>query len=822
MLDSQTLTVSRYVTMTERTAHNMGWGDTDGALGISSRYIEETTSLVASGKKYLKRREHGPMIGQLPDELLALVALTSGISAVIKGETLAHLPLYVGRMIEEECFCHALSTWDADRATEIMVLIKKNARRLDYRRSALRSLAQKANFPWTKWTDKDYALAGRWLVEIMLECPAFTLTDDRQFTLTEGAIEVSDTLVQRLIEKHPVLLPGTEPPAPWKSTETRHLGYSVPLVRSRDPLVQRTLKAAIRDGRMADSLSALNAAQSVAYRINQPIVDVVDWAHRNAVVVPGMPPKADIPMPPKLTDAESHLHRYYSGLYEAARAGNTTVALPADQLTESTAIRLKLKSRRDVKLLNMSYIGERLALYQDIATANQLAGAPYWTPMNFDYRGRVYGCTRFSFGRQDYCRAMFSFQQGCVLTTDGLYWLKVHLANCGGFDKIDKQPFAARVQWVDDHMDDILEYASDPQQSLGWTEADSPFLFLAACIAMRTWFLDRNSLCHIPVSFDGSCSGLQHLGAMTRDPATCELVNLTEGDKPNDVYQVVADLAAQTMQCDLAVPEVAPLAKLCLDFGMGRSLVKRNVMTFSYSSKAFGMSEQHMEDTMTPLQYEVLEGKRPVHPFGDFKQQLLTSRYLAKVVYRSIEQTVTRPAVAMAFLQGIAKTMSHEGKPVVWHTPLGFPVVMRYPNFDTKRLKLALHDRGVQHVVKPRIAVELPGIDKRQAASAIAPSFVHSLDACHLLSVVNAIASVGITSVALVHDSFSCLPNVANEFRALIKSEFHDMYEHNDVLFDILREAAGQLENSWDRLPALPDKGDYQMSQIMDSDYAFS
>jgi DNA-directed RNA polymerase len=309
---------------------------------------------------------------------------------------------------------------------------------------------------------------------------------------------------------------------------------------------------------------------------------------------------------------------------------------------------------------------------------------------------------------------------------------------------------------------------------------------------------------------------------MTRDTATCELVNLTAGEKPNDVYQVVADLAGQTMQADLAIPEVGPLAKLCLDYGMGRSLVKRNVMTFSYSSKAFGMSEQHMEDTMVPLQYDVLSGKLPLHPFGDFKSQLVTSRYLAKTVYRSIEQTVSRPARAMEFLQGIAKTMSHESKPVIWHTPLGFPVVMRYPNMDTKRIQLALHDKGVQLMVSPRIAVELPGIDKRRATSAIAPSFVHSFDACHLLCTVNSVTDCGITSVALVHDSFSCLPNAANEFRLLIKEAFHDLYENNDVLFDILREAASQLENSWDRLPALPDKGDYQMHQIMESEYAFS
>lgn len=821
-MDSQTLTVSRFVKQTERTAKNQGWGDTDGALAISQRYIQETTALVAAGKKFLKPREHGVLIGKMPDERLALVALTSGISAVIQGETLAHLPLYVGKMLEDECFSVGLSTWDADRAAEMMALIKKNVRRLDYRKTALRSLAQKANFPWTKWTSKDHAMAGRWLVEVMLDTPVFMLDDEHNFTLTQDALDVSDTLVKSVMESHPVLLPMTVQPAPWKAPTALIHGYSVPLIRSRDAVVQRTLKAAIKDGRMDGSLAALNAAQNVAYKVNQPIVELVQWAFANDVSIEGLPPKKDVVMPPKLTPEEDKRHQYLSDLYDVAKAAGTTVELPDDQKLEAAGIRLKLKARRDVKLLNMSYIGERLALDQDVATAGQLADQTFYTPMNFDYRGRVYGCTRFNFQRQDYVRAMFQFSAGCVLNTDGLYWLKVHLANCGGFDKIDKAPFAARVQWVDDHTDDILEYASDPKQSLGWTKADKPFLFLASCMAFRTWFLDRNSLCHIPVAFDGSCSGLQHLGAMTRDTATCELVNLTDSSQPNDVYQVVADLAAQTMQKDLFEPETAHLAKLCLDYGMGRSLVKRNVMTFSYSSKAFGMSEQHMEDTMVPLQYDVLSGKLPLHPFGDFKSQLVASRYLAKTVYRSIEQTVSRPARAMEFLQGIAKTMSHESKPVIWHTPLGFPVVMRYANMDTTRLTLALHDRGVQLTIKPRIAVELVGIDKRRAASAIAPSFVHSMDSCHLLMSVNSVAAAGITSVALVHDSFGCLPNAANEFRMLIKSEFHDLYENNDILFDILREAASQLDNSWGRLPVLPDKGDYKMKSILNSEYAFS
>ena len=238
---------------------------------------------------------------------------------------------------------------------------------------------------------------------------------------------------------------------------------------------------------------------------------------------------------------------------------------------------------------------------------------------------------------------------------------------------------------------------------------------------------------------------------------------------------------------------------------------------------------------MVPLHYEVLAGKRGAHPFEVAADTFTTkaghtvvtpgytaSRFLARVVYNAITETVGRPAVAMGFLQGIARTLAHEGKPTSWHTPLGFPVVMRYPNVTTTRVKLLLHDKGVQREIKPSIAVELAGIDKRRSASAVAPSFVHSLDACHLMMVALAAKADGITNMAFVHDSFGCLPNDADRFRDVIREQFYDLYHHNDVLFDILREAAGQLDTSWHRLPNLPDKGHYDLNEILEAQYAFA
>ena len=124
--------------------------------------------MVVQSKQYLKAREHGSEIAALDSQLLALVGLTTGISAVSMGIPLARLPGKMGEALESECYSAGLVGWDAKRAADLMDRVVKSHRNLQFRRTALRSLAQKANFPWTKWTSKEKAMAGRWLLEVML------------------------------------------------------------------------------------------------------------------------------------------------------------------------------------------------------------------------------------------------------------------------------------------------------------------------------------------------------------------------------------------------------------------------------------------------------------------------------------------------------------------------------------------------------------------------------------------------------------------------------------------------------------------------------
>jgi DNA-directed RNA polymerase len=266
---------------------------------------------------------------------------------------------------------------------------------------------------------------------------------------------------------------------------------------------------------------------------------------------------------------------------------------------------------------------------------------------------------------------------------------------------------------------------------------------------------------------------------------------------------------------------VADLARKLLDYGISRSLVKRNVMTYSYSSKRAGMQDQILEDTMRPLQLQVLSGELEQHPFGE-DGGFAAARYLSEVTYKSIVETVKRPAVVMKYLQDIARVMSHEGRPVTWTTPLGLPVMLRCPNVDTKQANLFLHDKGVKICIQPRTATEVGGMDKHRATLAVAPSFVHSYDACHLMMVVLEAKKQGISNVALVHDSFGCLPNEAARFRQLIKETFVQLYVENDPLKQIHQENCAVLDTHGYRMPDMPTKGSLLIEEVNHAEYSFA
>lgn len=143
----------------------------------------------------------------------------------------------------------------------------------------------------------------------------------------------------------------------------------------------------------------------------------------------------------------------------------------------------------------------------------------------------------------DLCRGMLTFAEAKPLGKRGLFWLKVHLANFAGKDKMS---FDERAAYTDDNMANVRASVDDPfSDDPWWKTLDDPFQGLATCheIVRAIDSGDPESYeCCLPVHMDGSCNGLQHYAALGRDTVGGKAVNLLESEGPEDVCKSVFTL----------------------------------------------------------------------------------------------------------------------------------------------------------------------------------------------------------------------------------------------------------------------------------------
>lgn len=816
-MDAYSYTAAKLNHKDDKIISRMGLGDTEQAQALTSDYVDVYSRLFEAWK--LKVRSDRNFRGAIRDlqsleiETLAVLSINAAISSLgVDSATLTTTLRYIGQAAYFECYGKALSLFDAEQSEKLVSSTKRSNSSLKHRRRGIRGLAKHIGFKFEEWSDQDKLTAGRRLLEVLLEGPLFALAfmDYQPYlVLTDEANEQLRGIIDTITIKRLRGVPQVGDVVFWEASTLHIDNMPYPLIRSYQKPVRNHVDRAIKAGRMGQPLAALNHIQAVKWKINEEVLRVVERAYEDGVCVAGMPPKVDIELP--------------------------TISKPWEAMSDQEKYAWRRKAKK-VKLANISLEGERIVFESDMSTARRLIGQEFWLMSNWDYRGRVYQIPHFNFQRQDHIRALFQFAEGQQVNQSGLYWLKVHLANCGDFGKVSKKTFDDRVWWVDDNLERILTLTLSPFDYLWWTEADKPFLFLAACFALRD-ALDGKPV-HIPCSHDGSCSGLQHLAASSRCENTARLVNLVFNKSgPMDIYQTIADRVKQKAEEDLTSTEsltfknektgverkvaVSELARLLLDNGITRKLCKRNTMTFSYSSKRSGMQDQILEDTMRPLSLQLLSGEIEQHPYGD-DGGYAAARYLSGLTYSAIVETVDKPAEVMRFLQSIARVMAHEGKPVTWTTPIGFPVMLRVPNTKLSQVELFLHDRGIRTIYKPGSLSEAPGINKAKASSSIAPSVVHSWDAAHLMMVVLAAKQERINSIALVHDSFGCLPNEVDRFRKIIRETFVELYDKHDVLQDIWQENNSNLETHAYKMPTIPKKGKLDITEVLAAEYSFA
>jgi DNA-directed RNA polymerase len=757
---------------------------------------------------------HAAVLAMVDHELLTAITLRTLFNGAAIDRTVTDMAHTIGFEVEAEMASlklaeQAKAEKDKGAKAELQKLV---GRKVTSARSGEKKGVDLLEAAGEERTPDEFIKVGLNLINIALPAmDMFHTVEGDEFTggttlkFTEAAQTEMDNMTEIQQFMHPVYQPMVTRPNPWTALDTgayndQRVAKTVPLVSTPNKKVRKLIDEAAKAN--APFVRALNAVQDVPLMLNAKVLEVLEHCFVSGIAVGKVPGK---PL----------------------------------EIAKDEEPKKAVKMRKD----NAAIRAKRNAIRSAIAEAKQYVGAPLWQPHTDDWRGRVYARPGLNHQRADFAKGLYELARGEVLNEDGVYWLKWHVATTGAFKvdglAMDKASHDRRVQWTDENLSTVRAIAEDPLAALPlWQGADSPFCYLAACLALDGYMKDPEGyVCHIPVAVDGSCSGLQHFSALLRDPEGGSYVNLLPSELPQDVYRKASTIVLPLVQADLTDPEKSQWAQKWIDYGIDRKVCKRAVMTFVYGSKQKGFADQLVEDIID------VEGKgREI--FGtEWAEQVPAAHYLAAHIMAAVKETVKAAADAMEWLQKVAGILARHNIPMRWVTPLGLPVENAYYKPNVKRLKMTLWSRDVNVPVRydPQIVMGYTKeLLEHKCRNSCAPNFVHSLDGAHLgLSVLKCVDN-GINDFLLIHDSFAALPNQMPKFNRMIREAFVEMYEDNEPLEGVLTNAVDdmmelvstcedaavmtKLQKSMKDLGklGLPAKGTLDLQLIKQSPYAFA
>lgn len=776
------------------------------AEGITKAIDSEQESK-GRGRKYAWYYD----IKDLDVDLLAYIGLNTCMDSVAVNGTLTSTLTKIGKRVELEIWAAGLREHDKKLASRIEQKVTKDHNAEVYRIKAAKIIARKAGYDADAWTEERRTKVAVPIMNAVLEhSGVFEVWEQERAKRTIRRVGLTFEASTRLAEmdfncswQEPILAPLIVPPKPWSAYNTGC--YMDPVTASMVPLVRgaadeqvKIIKHQFKKG-IPLYVEAVNAIQATPLKINTYVLDAVQWCWEADKAFGKFPRRESL----------THLKKPENW----------------DEMDQYERKGWSLKAR-EVREKNREIDGSRATMMQDLMTAAELATFDeFYLGWNFDSRGRAYPVSHFSYHRDDHIKALFNLKRGSKMDESAAQWLAVHIANTGDFDKISKQSLDDRIAWVLEHSDKLYAVGRDAVGTFEyWSSADKPFQFLAACHEWANYIdVGDEYVCSLPPQMDGTNSGVQHYSAASLNHSDGVMVNLVPNDKPQDIYQCVADNVLAKLR-----ESNDDLAKLWLDFGVSRSTVKRNTMTYGYSSGKFGFAEQLYEDIMRPLQDAVMRKQIAVHPFGVHNvDQKRACMYLAQINYAAVQSVISSAANGMAFFQQITGALAHENKSVHFETPVGFPMVQTYNYWDIKKIKIYLYDRDAKVLHRTQISLRTKPtkkVDKRKSKAAVSPNVIHSMDSAHLLATVLLAKDNGVQDFFMIHDSFGTTPADTDIMYQSVRMSFIDIYKDWCLYESFWKQATSRLSyGGLKRLEKnIPDKGDLDIDKVMESEYCFS
>lgn len=280
-----------------------------------------------------------------------------------------------------------------------------------------------------------------------------------------------------------------------------------------------------------------------------------------------------------------------------------------------------------------------------------------------------------------------------------------------------------------------------------------------------------NYLVSNPILFDASCSGIQHISALTLDKNLAKYTNVIT-DSLNPMDELPEDFYSFALN---KIRDRLIESEALKNINLNRHIIKRSVMTVPYNISMTGIGaqlEEHFTKTWELNRYVyVIPGTATI----DGKKVFLYSKEfgeLTKTIYQVLTKDIPSLKNLTNYFKDIITVLNRLNIPVTWTTPAGLKIKYQQIKFD----RVVTKNKIISTSKPITISIPTNKTDKGKMLRSFMPNFIHSLDASsvHLL-LYNLYRNDNIP-VYSVHDCFASTPNNMALLERKVKEAFIDIY----------------------------------------------
>lgn len=328
--------------------------------------------------------------------------------------------------------------------------------------------------------------------------------------------------------------------------------------------------------------------------------------------------------------------------------------------------------------------------YNIIQIAYLYRDQTFYLPVYADFRGRIYTLSNYlSYQGNDLARSLLLFDNNEALTKQGYECLNVYFSNLAGYDKKswnDKLIISEKItndfklyalDKNEDKLKELIQDISEPLNiiSLGLAKLD---------YLEKTNLNLENISINNPILFDASCSGIQHISALTLDKNLAKNTNVYSDDinpenkLPEDFYTFALNIIREKL--------ANSKNELLRNISLNRKIIKTSVMTIPYNISMTGVGEQieeHFIKNRELKQYvyivpetATINGQKCYFYSKDFGE-------LTKVIYEVLTKDIPSLKNLTNYFKEIITVLNKLNLPVTGTTPAGVKIKYQQIKFDS-------------------------------------------------------------------------------------------------------------------------------------------